>query len=118
MYGQPKIHKLNPVRPIISCIGSYIHDLSGYFYQIIENNRPSQSFSYIRDLSEFMKQIIGITDSSNEVIISFNFYNLFTNVPVNEAIEITLYALFKRSLLPDIPFHLYSIKTAISNGCM
>ncbi|CAF1111825.1 unnamed protein product [Didymodactylos carnosus] len=50
MYGQPKIHKLNyPVIPIISSIGSYNHDLSKYLYDIIKNNRPSKSFSYVRD---------------------------------------------------------------------
>ena len=105
MYGQPKIHKTNyPVRPIISSIGAYNHDLSKYLYQIIKNNRPSQSFSYIRDSFEFVKKIIGIQDSANQVMISFDVDNLYTNVPVNEAIEITLDMLFKRSNQLDIPF--------------
>ncbi|CAF4404333.1 unnamed protein product, partial [Didymodactylos carnosus] len=46
MYGQPKNY---PVIPIISSIGSYNHDLSKYLYDIIKNNRPSKSFSYVRD---------------------------------------------------------------------
>jgi hypothetical protein len=111
MYGQPKIHKINyPVRPIISSIGSYNHDLSKYLYQIIKNNRPAQSFSYIRDSFEFVKKIVGITDSSNQVMISFDVDNLYTNVPVNEAIEITLDMLYKRSIPPDIPFTRIQLK--------
>jgi hypothetical protein len=105
MYGQPKIHKINiPTRPIISSIGSYNHNLSKYLYEIIKNNRPSQSFSYIRDSFQFVKKIIEIEDSSNQLMISFDVDNLYTNVPVHEAIEITLDMLFKRSNPPNIPF--------------
>lgn len=104
MYGQPKIHKSNyPLRPIISSIGAYNHDLSKHLYHIIKNNRPSQSFSYIKDSFEFVKKIIGIEDSSNQVMISFDVDNLYTNVPVNEAIEMTLDMLFKRPNPPPIP---------------
>ncbi|CAF3362230.1 unnamed protein product [Rotaria sp. Silwood2] len=105
LYGQPKIHKANyPLRPIISSIGAYNHDLSKYLYYIIKNNRPSQSFSYIKDSYELVKKITGIHDSSNQIMISFDVDNLYTNVPVNEAIEVTLDMLFKRSNPAPIPF--------------
>ncbi|CAF5034961.1 unnamed protein product, partial [Rotaria sp. Silwood1] len=105
MYGQPKIHKLNyPVRPIISSIGSYNHDLSKYLYHIIKNNRSSQSFSYIRDSFEFVKKIIGINNSLNQIMISFDVDNLYTNVPVHEAIEITLDLLFKTPKSSNITY--------------
>jgi hypothetical protein len=105
MYGQPKIHKINyPVRPIISSIGSYNHDLSKHLYQIIKNNRPSQSFSYIRDSFDFVKKIAEMKNSSNQIMISFDVDNLYTNVPVKEAIEITLDMLFKTSKPPNIPY--------------
>ncbi|CAF0930575.1 unnamed protein product [Didymodactylos carnosus] len=105
MYGQSKIHKLNyPLRPIISSIGSYNHDLSKYLYELIKNNRPSKSFSYIRDSFEFVKKITGIQNSADQIMISFDVDSLYTNVPVHEAIEITLDMLFKRPTPPPIPF--------------
>ena len=105
MYGQPKIHKLNyPVRPIISPIGSYNHNLSKHLYYIIKNTRPSQSFSYIRDSFEFVKKITGMKSSLNQIMISFDVDNLYTNVPVHEAIEITLDTLFKTSKSANIVY--------------
>ena len=51
-----------------------------------------------------MKKITGIKDSSDQVMISFDVDNLYTNVPVNEIIKITLDMLFETSNPSPIPF--------------
>ncbi|CAF3764573.1 unnamed protein product [Rotaria sp. Silwood1] len=106
MYGQPKVHKTNyPLRPIISSIGSYNYNLSKYLYQIIKDNRPNQSSSFVKNSFEFVKKITGIKDNTNQIMVSFDVDNLYTNVPVHEAIEITLDMIFKKSSSPPIPFN-------------
>ena len=106
MYGQPKVHKTNyPLRPIILSIGSYNYDLSKYLYKIIKQNRPNQSFSFVKNSFEFVKKIMGIKDSANQIMVSFDVDNLYTNVPVHEAIKITLDMLFKNPNSPSIPFN-------------
>ena len=95
MYGQPKVHKTNyPFRPIISSIGSYNYNLSKHLYKIIKQNRPDQSFSFVKNSFEFVKKIMEIEDSANQIMVSFDVDNLYTNVPVHEAIKITLDMLF------------------------
>ncbi|CAF4497210.1 unnamed protein product, partial [Rotaria socialis] len=83
---------------------SYNHELSKYLYDIIKNNRPSQSFSYIRDSFECVKVTTGIPNSVNQTMISFDVDNLYTNVPVHEAIVTTLYMLFKTSKSLDAAY--------------
>ncbi|CAF2145990.1 unnamed protein product [Rotaria magnacalcarata] len=97
LYGQPKIHKLNyPLRPIISSVGAYNYELSKYLSNIIKNNRPTKSMSYIKDSFEFVKEIKNITNSNYQTMVSFDIENLYTNIPVHEAIEETLDILFKK----------------------
>ena len=106
MYGQPKVHKPNyPLRPIISCVGAYNHELAKYLADIITKNRPDKSFSFIKDSFQFVRRITEMTESKRQTMISFDVDNLYTNVPVNEAIEITLDMLFKRPSPPPILFN-------------
>ena len=97
MYGQPKIHKNNySLRPIISSIGSHNHELSKYLAELVKNSRISLSFSYIRDSFQFVRKICEINNSKNQIMISFDVDSLCTNIPVHEAIDITLDMLFKK----------------------
>lgn len=111
MYGLPKVHKSHyPLRPIISSVGSYNYELAKYLADLINKNRPDRSFSYIKDSFEFVKRIIELPSSKNQTMISFDVDNLYTNVPVNEAIEITLDNLFKGNNQPPIPFDRIQMK--------
>ena len=111
MYGQPKIHTHNyPLRSIISSIGSYNHELSKYLAELTKTHRPSPPNSYIRDSFEFVKKICNINSSKNQVMISFDVDSLYTNVPVQEAINITLDMIFKRPSPAPIPFDRTQLK--------
>ena len=93
LYGLPKIHKLNnPIRPILSTIGTFNYHLAKFFVPIIEPltiNKFTLKNSY-----DFVKEIKNI-DMSNKVMASFDIQSLFTNVPLNETIEIITTGLFK-----------------------
>jgi hypothetical protein len=105
-YGLPKAHKTGyPIRPIISTIGSYQYQLSKYLARKIRDARP-QAKSYIKDSFEFVKRIkeIVLDKQKTYIMCSFDVESLYTNVPVEEAIEITLDYIFKPTKLIDVPF--------------
>ena len=96
-YGLPKAHKLEyPLRPIISAIGSYQYNLSKYLAKAIRSARP-QANSYIKDSFEFVKRIkdIVLEKEKNYIMCSFDVESLYTKVPAEEAIEITLDYMYK-----------------------
>jgi hypothetical protein len=114
-YGLPKVHKDGyPIRPIISTIGSYQYQLSKYLARAIREARP-QANSYIKDSFEFVKKIKDIVlDKEKEYIMcSFDVESLYTNVPVEEAIEIVLDYVYKPKKLVDLPFNREQLKTLL-----
>ena len=105
-YGLPKVHKTGyPIRPIISTIVSYQYQLSKYLAKTIRDARP-QAKSYIKDSFEFVKIIkdIILAKQKTYILCSFDVESLYTNVPVEEAIETTLNYIYKPTKLVDIPF--------------
>ena len=96
-YGLPKAHKTGyPIRPIISTIGSYQYQLSKYLAKAIRDARP-QAKSYIKDSFEFVNKIkeIVLEKEKTYIMCSFDVESLYTNVPVEEAIETTLNYIYK-----------------------
>jgi hypothetical protein len=115
-YGLPKVHKTGyPLRPIISTIGSYQYNLSKYLAKAIRDARP-QAPSYIKDSFEFVKKIKEIVLEKDKTYIkcSFDVESLYTNVPVKEAIEITLDYMYKPRKLIDVPFDRDQMKTLLN----
>ncbi|CAF4535920.1 unnamed protein product, partial [Rotaria sp. Silwood2] len=95
-YGLPKAHKTGyPLRPIISTRGSYQYQLSKYLAKAIREARP-QASSYIKDSFDFDVE------------------SLYTNVPVNEAIEITLDYMYKPRKLIDVPLNRDQMKILLN----
>ena len=92
IYRLPKIHKSGaPLRPIVSAIGSYSHNLAKYLTRIIKqyaNNEYTvkDSFSFVNEL---------LCWPSVPFMCSFDIVSLFTNIPINETIEICLDKLYK-----------------------
>ena len=92
MYGLPKVHKPEvPLRPILSAIGTHNYNISKFLVPILAPITMSEfcvkdSFSFAKELSE-----ITIHDG---VMASFDVKSLFTNIPLNETIEICISNLF------------------------
>ena len=95
LYGLPKIHKVNnPIRPILSTIGTFNYNLAKFFVPIIE---PLTVNTYtLQNSYDFVKEIRNI-NMSNMIMASFDVQSLFTNIPLNESIDIITNGLYKDS---------------------
>ena len=87
IYGNVKIHKEgNPIRPIISQISTPTYELSKTLDNIIKPYIPSKYMLKSRE------ELLGILHSNTPQgqIASLDVTSLFTNVPVEDTIEIIL----------------------------
>ena len=92
LYGLPKVHKTGcPVRPILSSIGTFNYKLAKFFVSLLQplttnSNSVHDSFSFAKEISSFPNQ--------NYVMASFDVTSLFTNIPLNESIDLCTELLF------------------------
>lgn len=107
LYGNPKVHKQGcPIRPICSAVGTATYDLSKYLAEIIS---PAATNSYgtdCRDSFQFLEQLQNY-DLNNYFMACFDVSSLFTNVPLDETIGITLDRLYRSDVNtpPNLPEH-------------
>ena len=122
IYGLPKIHKLKvpntlpTFRPILSSICTYNYELSKFLYSILQPCIPNEyttanTYSFASELKNI--------DTSNKSMISFDVSSLFTNIPLNEPIDLAVsYILHNNSYLKlskeDLT-KLFSFATAQTN---
>ena len=86
LYGLAKVHKDGtPLRPVLSLEGSCYQSLTRVL------------FSYCKDIDEgriqtssqkLKEELMGTTLEDDECLISLDVKSLYTNVPVDEAIEL------------------------------
>ncbi|XP_065647894.1 uncharacterized protein LOC136077140 [Hydra vulgaris] len=92
MHKLSKDSSLPSFRPIISTIGTYNYKLAKHLSDLLTPYLPKHyttfdSFSFVEDL----KQV----DVTNKFIVSYDVENLFTNIPLNETINIATELFFK-----------------------
>ena len=93
MYGLPKRHKLNAnqdnlkVRPIISSINTFNDNLAKYLCNKLSPHIHSEYST--RDTFSFVSELNKIKPNA-KYMISFDVNSLFTNIPLNETIEIAV----------------------------
>jgi len=86
-YGLPKIHKPGlTFRIIISSIDSPTYSLASYIHRIISKNiiKPQ---SHIENSYQLIKKLKGLSIEENYDLISLDVVSLFTNIPVNLAMD-------------------------------
>ena len=104
LYGLPKVHKSDiPLRPILSAIGTHNYQLAKYLGPII--NPITVNEYTVTDSFNFVKEVMGL-DTSNSVMASFDVVSLFTNIPLNETIDICVNSLMDLGLLPGSMSHM------------
>ena len=100
MYGLPKVHKTNnPCRPICSAVGTSTYELSRYVAQIIKPASYNVHGTDLKDTFHFVQQISDI-NVNDFYMVSFDVQSLFTNVPLDETINICIDRLYRSSLPP------------------
>ena len=94
LYCLPKVHKPNiPVRPILSAINTHTYNLSKFLVPLL---RPLSLSPYsITDSFSFIRELLSLNlDTDNLTMASYDITSLFTNVPLDETIEIILNKLY------------------------
>ena len=85
LYGQAKVHKQScPVRPVLSMPGSSYHKIGIQIAEWLSKVKECQINSSTKKIADSLKDI---HLEEEEEVVSFDVSSLYTNVPVNEAIE-------------------------------
>ena len=101
IYGLPKLHKADiPLRPIVSCVNTFAYDLSAYLANILSPLTGNSDFT-VRNSAHFVSSINSEMILDNEIMVSFDVESLFTNVPIDDAVQATLRELEKDPSLAD-----------------
>ena len=91
LYGSPKVHKNNvPLRPILAAYNAPNFNLAKFLVPILKG-LTSNPFTLLNS-SMFIPQIL--SQNTNSLMVSFDVSSLFTNVPLQETIDIILNKLF------------------------
>ena len=107
IYGFPKVHKPQPIplRPILSMIGSAQHQVANWLAEILQPVLDKYALHVVKDSFEFADLIRDhpTNEQTETSMCSFDVVSLFTNVPIDETIDICLNALYRSELQqPDI----------------
>ena len=92
------IHKNSiPLRPILSCINNYSYKIAKFFVPILS---PICSSAFmVRDSFSFVQELLSLYfNSDNLAMASFDVTSLFTNIPLDETIEIIADRLFSNAI--------------------
>ena len=101
LYGLPKVHKSGcPFRPIVSSVNTYNYNLASYLVRVLQPISTNQftvkdSFSF----ADWAKTY----SHNNEFMCSFDVSSLFTNVSLDETIQICLDKLYALPNPPKLP---------------
>ena len=97
LYGSPKVHKQStPMRPIVAAYNTAAFNLSKFLVPLLEpltHNQHTIRNSY--QFKDFLKRYA--TDSTQHMA-SFDIVSLFTNIPLDETIDIICSKLFSNTL--------------------
>ncbi len=88
IYGLPKIHKPHtPLRPIVSCINAPSYKLSKYIASVI-SPLAGKTSSHVLNSKHFAGLVKEERVEVEETLVSFDVTSLFTNVPIDEAVDV------------------------------
>ena len=94
MYGLPKTHKHGvPLRPILSMVGSFNHSFAKWLGRKLEPLRSAKSIA--RD--SFSLGFLRDSNLNSGFFVSYDVVSLFTNIPLNDTIDIILEHLYPRT---------------------
>ena len=93
LFGYPKIHKPGvPLRPIVNMAGSLFAGIGRFLAKVLAPfNRRGDSF--LRNSADLVEKLRALDDLKEGVLVSFDVESLFTNVPLEEAVDVVRYRL-------------------------
>ena len=93
IYGTPKLHKFSTIgsflklRPIVSSIGTFNYNLARFLCDLLSPLVPNDYSS--KDTFSFASQIKN-ANLSKKFIVSYNITNHFTNIQLQETIDVAI----------------------------
>jgi hypothetical protein len=97
----PKIHKPNiPLRPIVSSIESPCYALAEFLHKILSPLAGNTS-SFMKNSEKFIKSIQDINFQNGDYLTRFDVVSLFSNVPVEEVLQVIRSGLSADPSLPE-----------------
>jgi hypothetical protein len=81
LYGLPKIHKADFLRPIVSSFGSSCYTLAEYLHKIL-SPLVGNTDSFLKNSEPSIKLIKEVNLQNEDCFVSIDIVSLFTNVPV------------------------------------
>ena len=88
IYSFPKIHKPEvPPRPNVSCIEAPSYQLSKHIASLIYT-LAGKTDSHVKNCKHFVEVMAGLRVEEDKMLVSFDVTSLFTNVPIDEAVQV------------------------------
>jgi hypothetical protein len=88
LYGLPKVYKLDiPLRPRVSSTGSPCYALAGFLHTIV-SPLAGNSESFVKNSGHFVQLLKSVNLQSLVSLVSSDIVSLFTNVPVDKALQV------------------------------
>ena len=78
-----------PLRPIVSCANTFANDLSAYLANILSPFTGKSEYT-VTNSAHFVPTVSDETILDNEIMVSFDVESLFTNVPIDAAVQTAL----------------------------
>ena len=101
LYGLAKVHKIvTALRPVLSIPGSSYEKLNK-FHSPLFGKLPGANFE--TNSKDARAALEATKLDEDEPVVSLDVKSLYTNVPVEEAIEIALKDLYSSDEVPEIP---------------
>ena len=100
IYGTPKMHKLSSrdsfpkLRPIVSSIGTFNYNLARFLCDLLSPLVPNDYSC--KDTFSFLSQIKN-ANLSKKFLVSYDVTSLFTNIPLQETIDIAINLIFNHN---------------------
>ena len=90
------------LRPVVSMVGTPEHQLAKFLGNIMKRHIPDTYL--LKSTEHFAKEVKKYNFSEKQTIVSFDVVSLFTYVPLNEIIELTIDRLYsaKNETKPQI----------------
>ena len=100
IYGTPIMHKFSPsdsfpkLRPIVSSIGTFNYNLARFLCDLLSPLVPNDYSC--KDTFSFVSQIKN-ANLSKKFLVSYDVTSLFTNIPLQETIDIAINLIFNHN---------------------